>query len=337
MPDRAHIAFPRRYVDPRRSIAIRIGIAIGIIFLVAVLTWFQRDGYHDADGTPLTFLDSIYYSTVAVTSTGYGDIAPVSQAARATTAFIVTPLRVIFFVVLVGTTLSLLTERARQARAESRWRRSVKTHIIVAGYGTTGRGAVEAILADGAATRDQIVVIDQRSEAVALANEHGLTSILADATHTSAWRDAKVDTARSVVITCNRDDTAALVTLTVREIDAAIPIAVTINQSENTHLLRQSGATTVILSSEAAGRLVGLATSTPEAVGVLEDLLIAGSGLDLVERAVDADEVGGPPDPARGDGLPIALVRNGTRVSFDDAAFQRVEAGDIVISLSGRR
>ena len=54
-------------------------------------------------------------------------------------------------------------------------------------------------------------------------------------------------------------------------------------------------------------------------------------------RRVDADEVGGPPDPSRGGGLPITLIRNGTRVSFDDDAFQRVEAGDIVVSLSGRR
>ena len=69
----------------------------------------------------------------------------------------------------------------------------------------------------------------------------------------------------------------------------------------------------------------------------MEDLLNAGSGLDLLERTVDADEVGGPPNPARGTGLPIALVRNGQRVSFDDAAFQRVQAGDVVISLSGKR
>ncbi|HMK12602.1 MAG TPA: potassium channel family protein, partial [Acidimicrobiales bacterium] len=275
----ARIAFPHRQVDPRRSIVIRIGIAVGIVFVVAVLTWIQRDGFHDADGTPLTFLDSVYYSTVAVTSTGYGDIVPFSPAARATTAFLVTPLRVMFFVVLVGTTLSLLTERAREARAEARWRRRVQAHIIVAGYGTTGRGAIEAVLADRSAVRTDIVVIDQKAEAIAAANENGLKAILADATLTAAWTQARVDSARAVVISCNRDDTSALVTLTVRELNATVPISVTITQSENAHLLQQSGANTVILSSEAAGRLVGLATSTPGAVSVLEDLLAAGTGL----------------------------------------------------------
>jgi voltage-gated potassium channel len=337
VPDGPLVLFPHSRADPRRSLLARIGIAVGIIVVIAILTWIQRTGFSDADGTPLSFLDCIYYSTVTVTSTGYGDIAPISQAARATTAFVVTPLRVLFLVVLVGTTLSLLTERYRQVRATTHWRRTVKDHIIVAGYGTTGRGAVETLLADAAVARGQIVVIDHLPEAVALATSAGLTGIVADATHTSAWEQARVDSARSVIVTCSRDDTTTLVTLTIRQLDAIIPISATIAQSENAHLVRQSGATTVILAAEAAGRLVGLATATPGAVSVLEDLLSAGTGLDLVERIVDADEVGGPPDASRGDGLPIALVRNGTRVSFDDAAFQRVEAGDIVVSVGGHR
>jgi voltage-gated potassium channel len=110
---------------------------------------------------------------------------------------------------------------------------------------------------------------------------------------------------------------------------------VAVREAENAHLLAQSGATTVVLSSEAAGRLVGLSTQAPGAVGVLEDLLVAGSGLELNERPVDADEVGGRPDRGRGVGLPIAVVRGTEVIAFDDPAFERVKAGDIVVSLSG--
>jgi voltage-gated potassium channel len=337
MPDAPLVLFPHSRSNPRRSLLFRLGFATGIILVIAILTWLQRTGYSDADGTPLTFLDCVYYSTVTVTSTGYGDIAPISQAARATTAFVVTPLRVLFLVLLVGTTLSLLTERYRQVRATNHWRRTVKDHIIVAGYGTTGRGAVETLLADASVAPHDIVVIDQRAEVVTLATSAGLTGIVADATHTSAWDQARIDTARSVIVTCSRDDTTTLVTLTVRQVNPTIPISATIAQSENAHLVRQSGATNVILAAEAAGRLVGLATATPGAVSVLEDLLAAGTGLDLVERVVEPDEVGGRPDAVRGVGLPIALIRNGTRVSFDDPGFERVEAGDVVISISGRR
>jgi hypothetical protein len=62
---------------------------------------------------------------------------------------------------------------------------------------------------------------------------------------------------------------------------------------------------------------------------------VAGKGLDLTERTADADEVGGPPDPARCVGLPIAIVRGGSRISFDDPAFGHVETGDIIVSVTG--
>ena len=314
--------------------ARRVGVAVGIIVVIAILTWLGRDGYSDADGTPVSLLDAFYYATVTATTTGYGDIAPTGAPERAVTAFVVTPLRILFLILLVGTTLELLTERFRRGRAESSWRSRMSEHTIVVGYGTIGRGAVEALLAGGT-SRDDVVVVDRLAEAIAAAGEAGLVGIVADGTRTSTWTDARLAQARAVVVTCNRDDTATLVTLTVRELNPSVPISVAVREAENAHLLAQSGATTVVLSSEAAGRLVGLSTQAPGAVGVLEDLLVAGSGLDLAERMVDADEVGGPPDRSRGVGLPIAIVRGAVVIAFDDPAYERVQVGDVVVSLSG--
>ena len=130
-------------------------------------------------------------------------------------------------------------------------------------------------------------------------------------------RQAKVDTARAVIVTCHRDDTATLVTLTARELNPTAVIAAGVRETENAHLLRQSGASTVIVSSEASGRMLGLATDAPSAVGVLEDLLIMGSGLDLSERPAEASEIGGPPQATPGT-IPIAIVRDGTSISFHD-------------------
>ena len=119
-----------------------------------------------------------------------------------------------------------------------------------------------------------------------------------------------------------------------RELNRDVPISAAVREAENAHLLSQSGATTVVLSSEAAGRLVGLATEFPGAVGVLEDLYVAGAGLELIERPVQADEFGGP--PGRSTGIPIALIRGAARIPFDDAAFQRTQAGDVVVCVTGR-
>jgi voltage-gated potassium channel len=327
--DRPSIIFPRRRVAPLRSISTRVGIALGVVLLIALLTYFGRDGYRDATGGPISLLDAIYYSTVTVTTTGYGDIYPASPSARAITAFIVTPARVVFLIVLVGTTLAVLTERFREAITESNWRRRVRNHTIVAGYGTKGRGAVQSLVASGTPISD-IVAIDIADQALQEARDAGVATIRGDATRTAVLGEAMVQHAASVVVTCGSDDTATLVTLTARERNPTVMIVAAAKEAENAHLLRQSGATTVIVSSEAAGRLLGLATSEPRAVEVLEDLIGAGVGLHLAERPVVAEEVGGPPRP-RPDELPVAIVRDGERIAFDDARFRSLRPGDVVI------
>ena len=137
-----------------------------------------------------------------------------------------------------------------------------------------------------------------------------------------------------MIVTCNRDDTATLATLTARQLNRTVPISAAVRESENAHLLSQSGATTVVLSSQAAGRLIGLSAEAPRAVGVLADLLMAGRGLELVEQPAADDEIGGPPRTVPGRGIPIALVRGTTRISFGEPAFQRVEADDVVVSIA---
>jgi voltage-gated potassium channel len=334
-PTDPQISFPTRAIAPLRSIGRRVGIALGVLLLVAVITWIGRDGYSDADGTPLSFLDAVYYSSVTLTTTGYGDIFPITPGTRAVTAFIVTPLRVVFLIVLVGTTLQLLTERYRKVRAIERWRKRVRNHVVVVGYGTKGRGAIDTVRSGGTPATD-VVVIDTSEAALLEARGRGFMTVLGDGTRTSTLQTARVDEARAVIVTCHGDDTATLVTLTARELNPTATIAAGVREGENAHLLSQSGATSVIVSSEAAGHLIGLAADRPSTVDVLQDLLVTGRGLDLTEQVVAAGEVGGPPQ-LRDGLLPVALVRRGQRIAFDDDAFSRTEAGDTIVYLGSPR
>ena len=64
-------------------------------------------------GRPLSVLGSVHYATVTLPGIGYGDIVPVTTAARLVNTVVITPMRVMFLIVLVGTTLQVLTERTR--------------------------------------------------------------------------------------------------------------------------------------------------------------------------------------------------------------------------------
>ena len=58
-------------------------------------------------------LDCLYYATVSLSTTGYGDITPVTPSARLVNVLVITPLRVAFLIVLIGTTVETLTTRSR--------------------------------------------------------------------------------------------------------------------------------------------------------------------------------------------------------------------------------
>ncbi|WP_165165415.1 potassium channel family protein [Corynebacterium qintianiae] len=293
-----------------------------LMVAVAVLVYLDRDGYSQES---LTFIDALYYSAVSLSTTGYGDIAPVTQSARLVNIFIITPLRIAFLMLLVGTTLSVLTEDSRKTLQIQQWRKTVRNHTIVIGYGTKGRSAIDALLADGAAPSN-IVVVDQDPAVLARAEKRGLVTVHGNATKSDVLKIAGVTRARSVVVAPSSDDTAVLVTLSVRELAPSAMIVASVRESENQHLLMQSGADSVVVSSETAGRLLGIATVTPPVVAMMEDLLSPDEGFAVAERPIGDDEVGA--NPRHLADIVLGVVRSGELYRIDSPEAETVEPGD---------
>ena len=332
-PARVDVTLPRRATPPLTVLGRRLAIAAGLMGFVAAVCYLGRAGYRDSAGDGVGLLDSVYYATVSITTTGYGDIVPVSPGARLATVVLVTPVRILFLILLVGTTVEFLAEDARDRFRVRRWRASLNDHTIVCGFGTKGRSAVEALVAGGASP-DEIVVIDNSAGPLAAARASGLAAVTGNGEETAVLEQAGIRKARAVVVAPDRDDTAVLITLTARELNRGVTIVSAVREAENAHLLRESGADSVITSSAAAGRLLGLATDTPRLVEVLEDLLRVGEGLDLIERDVTEDELAGP-GSAPGQ-LVVAVIRGDELLRFDDPRAAELRSGDRVVCLCSR-
>ncbi len=333
--DPLKIEFPGRAHGPLRHITVRIAAALGLVTFVALLTYIGRNGYIDPEDDAVSLLDAFYYSTVSITTTGYGDIRPVTDETRLATTLLVTPARILFLILLVGTTVEILAQRSRDAYRRARWKRTLNDHIIICGYGVKGRGAVKTLRANGVKP-SEIVVIESLPEARARATAQGITAIAGNAASTEALTEAGVQDARSVIVAVNRDDTAVLTTLTARELNPTAPIVAAVREEENVHLLRQSGATSVITSSEAAGRLLGFAVEQPLVTAVLEDLISVGEGLDIAERAI-ADEECGPLEELALPGPIVGIVRDNDLLRFNDPRAGTLKPGDRVIYLLSQR
>ena len=67
---------------PARALTIRLGAALALIFGAVGVIYLDRYGYRDVNGDGLTLLDCFYYAVVSLSTTGYGDITPVTENAR---------------------------------------------------------------------------------------------------------------------------------------------------------------------------------------------------------------------------------------------------------------
>ncbi len=322
------VQLPQPDVGPVRAVLKRVLVALLLLLGVATVVWLDGDGYRDVDGAPLSFLDSLYYATVTLSTTGYGDITPVTDQARLVNVLVITPMRILFLIILVGTTLEVLTQRTREQLRRNRWRSSLRDHTLVVGYGTKGRSAVRALL-DAGADKDQIVAVDNDAEHLANANADGIAAVSGDGTRADVLRSADVEHAARVIVAVARDDAAVLVTLTVRRHNPTAYVVAAVRESENALLLRDGGADGVVVSSEAAGRLLGVSASSPSTGAVFDDLLIPGQGLELLEREVQREEVGLSPRACRD--LVVAVLRDGTTVMFHDDESLKLRRSDRVV------
>src|SRR5690349_9678860 len=196
--------------------ARRLLLAVAILVGTVLIVYLDRGAYRDGNDPPLyrvNLVDAIYYTTVTLSTTGYGDIAPVAQHARLINAFVITPLRIAFLVLLIGTTLEVLASQGREMFRVSRWRKKMGAHVVVVGYGTKGRAAVDTLVNNGE-DREAIVIVDPGATALQEAHADGLAVVSGDATRREVLRRAGVAEARQVIITTDRDDTNVLATLT---------------------------------------------------------------------------------------------------------------------------
>ncbi|MEW2300187.1 potassium channel family protein [Streptomyces sp. NPDC006655] len=325
------VKLPTKVVErPIRQVAKRLAMALLVLIATALIVYADRDGYNDTSDSSVDLLDAFYYATVTLSTTGYGDITPVSDGARLINIFVITPLRVLFLIILVGTTLEVLTERTREEFRLNRWRSALRDHTVVVGFGTKGRSAIQTVCATGLRA-EQVVVVDPSSKVIDAATAEGYAGVVGDATRSEVLKRAEVQRARQIIIATQRDDTAVLVTLTARQLNRGAKIVAAVREEENAPLLKQSGADAVITSASAAGRLLGLSVLSPAAGMVMEDLIQQGSGLDLIERPAVKAEVGKTPRETAD--LVVSVLRGHRVLGYDDPAVGTIQLTDRLITI----
>jgi voltage-gated potassium channel len=314
------------------DLSLRLAAALLLIMIVVLIHWFGRDGLVDHHDGKISFLDVVYFTMISITTTGFGDIAPISPQARLVEAVIVTPIRVLVLFIFIGAAYTYVIKRGWEKWRMARIQEQLSDHIVVLGYGISGSEAVAELIARGTDPHC-IVVMDTDPEWLAAAEEAGCNVIEADATRDEHLMAVRIDKARTVLVSAGRDDASILIVLTVQHLAPEVPISVVIRAADNELLAKQAGADNVINPVRFTGLLLAGSAQGAHIADYLADLASVDGRVQLVERPVLPAEIGKSLDHLAGGGRGLRVYRDGRPHGFWEIEAQALQAGDIVLEI----
>jgi voltage-gated potassium channel len=337
-PDKRSSA--RRFKPLRRAVklpiwgdlSIRLGAALFLIMVVVMIHWFDRGGLADSVDGDVSFLDIVYFTMISITTTGFGDITPVTDRARLVEAVIVTPTRFAVFFIFVGTAYNFIIKRSWEKWRMARIQDKLSGHVVVLGYGISGSQSVEELIERGT-DPNNIVVVDPSEERLTSAEKLGVNVMAADATRDETMKAVRIQEAQTVLVSAGRDDTSILIVLTVRHLAPKVPISVVVRADDNELLARQAGANNVINPVRFTGLLLAGSAKGAHIADYLADLASVTGRVQLVERVVRDEECGCSIADLTSGGRGLRIYRNGRAIGYWEDECENLQPGDVIVEI----
>jgi voltage-gated potassium channel len=314
-----------------RRIVRRIVLILALMVFTLI---FGTVGFTLIDNYPP--FDAFYMTLITVTTVGYQEIHPLSQAGRIFNSFLIM-FGVSAMLFAVGAMTQTIIELELQDRFGKRRRKRaimhMKDHYIVCGFGRVGRNAAFELQRAGA----PFLVIDRSDQRVARAAQAGMLAMQADATRDESLREAGVERARGFIAALATDADNVFVILSAKSLNPRLTVVTRASEEDAEEKLRRAGADTVFSPYSIAGHRLAQALVRPHVVQLL-DFATQAVGLDVsMEQmrigpnpAVDSRKLG---DLAAPDArlIVLAIGKSDGKMIFNPPAEMEVAAGDVLI------
>ncbi|PSP83973.1 potassium channel protein [Halobacteriales archaeon QS_1_68_17] len=214
-----------------------------------------------------TWTDAFYYIIVTGTTVGYGDATPTGQVTKLFTLSVIV-LGTAAFTIASGSLLIPAIE-SRISNAFGNMTASELTlledHVLVLGYGD-----VTEPLLDELEPKTDLVVVTTDSDTATELKDEGVNVVTDDPTDTETLREARIDTARGVVIATEDDAQDVMAILAAKQANPDIRVVAAANDQQHIDKLEGVGADAVISPTVIGGRMLGRSV-LGEAESLLDD------------------------------------------------------------------
>jgi voltage-gated potassium channel len=239
----------------RIAIAIALTLAMGTVGFTVIEHW------------PL--FDSFYMTLITITTVGYDEIHPLSQAGRIFNSFLIFFGVSTMFFAIGGMTQIIIELELNQYFGKRRIRAMIENlsnHYIVCGYGRVGRGAATALRSAGV----PFVIIDKNDDKVERAIHDGMLGVLADANSDDTLRDVGIMRAAGLIATLSTDADNLFLVISARTLNPELKISARIAEITSSDKFRRAGAEYVFAPYDITGNRMAEALIRPHVYQFLD-------------------------------------------------------------------
>ncbi|HEX8926580.1 MAG TPA: potassium channel protein, partial [Terriglobales bacterium] len=306
-----------------------------LLAVLACVVVFGTIGFHVIEGWP--FFDGFYMVLTTLTTIGYQEVHPLSQAGRIFNVFVIV-CGVGTVLIIIGTTTQALLEfefnelfgRRKMQREIDR----LKGHYIICGAGRVGRSVGREL----AKKPVPFVMIEGKPEKAERFAEEFMI-IVGDATQEQVLRSARIEHAAGLVAATTTDATNTYIVLTARSLNPKLKIIARASEEDAEKHLLTAGADSVISPYTFAGHRIAHAFLRPSVVDFFELALVRNQefGLEIEEVVIQPDSrYAGCTvrDSGIRDELDISILAiksEGAVMRYNPSPADRIEAGDHLI------
>ena len=224
-----------------------------------------------------TLLEALYQTVTTVATVGYREVQPLSPAGQVFT--------MVLIIVGVGAVLynlgviaeAVLEGHLRQQLERRRMDKDIDRlsgHVVICGYGRSGRAAAEHLLRTG----HDVVVVDRNPSRLE-GLPPGLLHLTGDATQDDVLRGAGLERARALILALTTDADTVYVTLSARAMCPNLVIVARAHRQDSKEKVVLAGATRAVNPQAIGGRRLAMFALQPE-VGEFLDVVMHDENLD---------------------------------------------------------
>jgi voltage-gated potassium channel len=286
-----------------------------------------------------SWFDGFYMVLTTLTTIGYQEVHPLSQAGRYFNVGIIIAGVGLVFLILGALGQALLEFEYNKFFGRRKMEREIarlQGHYIICGAGRVGRAVARQLESNPA---QFIILENNEAKAARIREETNWLIVHADATLEAHLLAARIDQAAGLVAATTTDATNTYIILTARSLNPKLKIIARASEEGAEKHMRTAGADQVVSPYGFAGFRIAQAFLRPHVINFLEVALLRSSelGLELEELTIAPSSVyvgqGLRSSGIRHDlGITVlAIKREGEEMKYSPAADALLCAGDHLI------